>query len=418
MSIVFVNRFCYPDNSATSQIVSDLAASLVSKNFSVAMVASRMCYDDPSAQLSSNEQWKGVNIHRIWTSRFGRKHLLGRLFDYLSFYLSLPFMLWRVLKRGDVVIAKTDPPLVSLVVEFIARIRGAKVVNWLQDVFPELAVNMGEPKVPGWIAGSLMKLRNYSLRHAAMNVVIGSRMAEYFQALGIPEDTVKIIPNWAHEDAIRPLQKSESRLRHQLGLGDKFVVGYSGNLGRAHDPVTIFDAANSLRDSGSITFLIIGGGHGYTRLQQLVSESGLANMHFLPYQPLNTLSDSMAAADLHLVSLRPSLEGLIVPSKFYGIAAASRPIGFIGDKNGELGRLISQAGCGFTVAEGDGAMLSRRISIMALDPDGCDKQGRAARNMLDSTFSRANAHRQWHDLLSELSNNTSADRAQLSIKGK
>lgn len=405
MRIIFVNRYGYPDHSATSQIMSDLAAGLVSSGFSVALVTSRLCYDNTEKELPALELWKGVDIHRIWTSRFGRKHLPSRLLDYLTFYLTLPWALLKVLRRGDIVIAKTDPPLVSLVVEFIARIRGAIVVNWLQDVFPELAVSMGEPKVPRVLAKVLQKLRNVSLKRAAMNVLIGDRMSEYFQTQGIPAEKIMIIPNWAHEADIQPMPFHQSQLRNHLHLSGKFVVGYSGNLGRAHDIDTIYDAAWQLREVNHIAFLIIGGGYGYEQLRLRVYQTGLLNMIFQSYQPIEKLSDSMAAANLHLLSLRPELEGLIVPSKFYGIAAAQRPMIFIGDKAGELARLIAAHHCGFSVLQGQGAELASHILALSDDEKTCERFGLAARELLDTRFSRARAHQQWHDLLMELGHN-------------
>jgi colanic acid biosynthesis glycosyl transferase WcaI len=234
VTVVFINRYCHPDHSATSQILSDLAASLAAKGMSVLMVASRQRYDKPDANLAATELWQGVAIQRVWTSTFGRRHLLGRAIDYLTFYLSLSWTLWRLLKSGDVAVAKTDPRVVSLVVAVVAKLRGAMLVNWLQDVFPEVAVSLGESAVPRPFAWILRNLRNWSLHMAAMNVAIGTRMAEYFSVQGVPVERVMVIPNWAHENAIRPMPSSQSELRRSLGLGDKFVVGYSGNLGRAH----------------------------------------------------------------------------------------------------------------------------------------------------------------------------------------
>ena len=409
MSIIFVNRYGYPDHSATSQIMSDLAASLASSGFSVAMVTSRLCYDAPSMVLPVREQWKGVDIHRIWTSRFGRKHLPGRLADYLTFYLTLPWTLWRVLQRGDIVIAKTDPPLISLVVAVIAKLRGAVLVNWLQDVFPELLVAMGEPKIPSFLARILQILRNASLRLAAKNVVIGERMSEYFHAQGIATEQLQVIPNWAHEGDISSMPTSESQLRESLHLSNKFVVAYSGNLGRAHDTETIFDAAWKLRDASHVVFLIIGGGHGYDQLRMRAMQAGLLSIIFQPYQPLEKLSDSMAAADLHLLSLRPELEGHIVPSKFYGIASAERPMVFIGDEDGELARLIKAHDCGFSLQPGNADELARRILELAADPDTCHRYGRAARQLLQARFSRADAHKQWHNLLQHLNHTMNRD---------
>jgi len=409
MRVCFVNRYCHPDHSATSQILSDLAAGLVEKGWSVTMVASRQRYDDPGEVLAAREFWRGVEIHRIWTTRFGRARLLGRAIDYLTFYLSLPWHLLRLLRPGDVVVAKTDPPLVSLVVAPVARFRDARLVNWLQDVFPEVAVSLGEPPLPAPLAWLLRKLRNASLRVASMNVVIGARMAEHFVSEGLPEDRVQVISNWAHEDSIQPKAAADSELRRELGLLDKFVVAYSGNLGRAHEIDTLFAAVCRLEDDPRIAFVVSGGGHGYVQLQQRSQAARLRNIQFLPYQPMAKLSDSLAAGDVHLVSLRPMLEGLIVPSKFYGIAAAGRAIGFIGDPDGELARLITLNQCGFCVAPGRDDLLAEAIIRLASDPGSAREQGLRARKLLDSTFSREAAHRQWNKLLAGLDANPKHD---------
>ena len=164
MRVCFVNRYCHPDHSATSQILSDLAVGLAEKGWAVSIVASRQRYDDPSVSLPAHERWRGVDIHRIWTTRFGRANLVGRAIDYLTFYLLLPWRLFWLLRRGGAVVAMTDPPLVSLVVAPVAWLRGARLVNWLQDVFPEVVVSLGEPPLPRRMAWLLRKLRNASLR--------------------------------------------------------------------------------------------------------------------------------------------------------------------------------------------------------------------------------------------------------------
>jgi len=406
MHACFVNRYCHPDHSATSQILSDLAGSLAENGWSVSMVGSWQRYDDAAAQLPSYERWNGVEIHRIRTSQFGRARLAGRAMDYLTFYLVMPFALWRLLKRGDVVIAMTDPPLVSLVVASVAKLRGATLVNWMQDVFPEVAVRLGKPRMPLALAWMLRKLRNLSMWSAAMNVAIGERMAEYFVAQGVAATRVRVIPNWAHETSIEPRPTELSLLRRKLELQGRFVVGYSGNLGRAHEWESLCEAARRLQNDAGVAFVIVGGGHGYDAMRARVADENLGNVHFQPYQPLELLSDSMSAANLHLVSLRPELEGQIVPSKFYGIAAAERAVGFIGDPDGELARLIAGADCGFSVPQGRGDLLAEAILRLAADLAECQSQGRRARQLLDDRFSRGAAHQQWHDLLRALASAT------------
>jgi glycosyltransferase involved in cell wall biosynthesis len=380
--------------------MADLAGELSSRGWQVTLVGSNQRYDDPSAQLPATDRWRGVEIARVNTTRFGRSSLAGRAVDYLSFYAKLPLVLWKVLRRGDVLVAKTDPPMLGVVAAPIAKMRGAYTVNWLQDLFPEISVALSQPKLPGPLVDILRWWRNRACRRAAMNAAIGERMGELLAKQGVPPERISVMPNWSHEDAIRPLSPADSRLRSRLGLRDRFVVGYSGNLGRAHEWKPLFEAAQLLSEqSPSIAFLVGGGGHGYDALKDEVARTGLLNIQFQPYHPMEYLSDSMAAADLHLVSLRPELEGLIVPSKFYGIAAAARPVAFIGDTDGELARLVRQHDCGVAIPAGRGDLLAAAILDLAADPQRAKRQGGNARQLLDTHFSRAEAHERWHHLL-------------------
>lgn len=408
--VVFVNRFAYPDRSATSQLVSDLATALAERGWQVTLVASRQLYDDPEVLLPLSSTWGQVQICRVRATRFGRSSLPGRLLDYLTFYLALPMVLWRVLTHGSVVVAKTDPPILGALVAGIAALRGAPLVNWLQDLFPEVSTALGTPRLPSGVAAMLRALRNVALRAAAANVVIGERMGELVRGQGVRNETIHFIPNWAHENQLRPIAASESGARRAFGYTSEFVVGYSGNLGRAHDFLTFLEAIESLRQRPGIQFLFIGGGHGYELLRSRAATAGLTNIRFLPYGPLADLGDAMAAADLHLVSLQPKLEGLIVPSKFYGIAAAGRPVAFVGDVDGEIARLIEQGKCGFSVPQGRGDLLAAGITRLAGDPSIGLAQGQRARALLDSRFSRSAAHCRWDTLLRAVQcNNDSAD---------
>jgi colanic acid biosynthesis glycosyl transferase WcaI len=344
--IIFVNRFYDPDQSATSQMLTDLARGLAAYGYEVCVVTSRQLYEDPEARLAADETLCGVRVHRVVTTRHGRRGLLGRAMDYLSFYIACAIMLIKLLRRHDILVVKTDPPLLSVMAAPIAAFKRAALVNWQQDVFPEVASLLGVNPLPRWVDGCLRRARDVSLRAATMNVAIGERMREYFAARGISPSKLCVIENWADAEAIRPKPTSASTLRSQLGLVDHFVVCYSGNLGRAHEFETLLGAATLLRKYAEFVFLVIGGGVKMDALRNTVAALGLANFRFLPYQPRATLEDSLAAADLHIVSLIPALEGLIVPSKLYGVMSAGRPVVFIGDRNGDIGRVIARAQCG------------------------------------------------------------------------
>jgi glycosyltransferase involved in cell wall biosynthesis len=400
VKLIFVNRFFYPDHSATSQLLSDLAFHLAGEpGYDVEVVTSRLRYDDGGDPLPAREMINGVRVRRIWTSRFGRGSLPGRALDYLSFYASAALALLRMAEPGTIVIAKTDPPLISVVAAIVARLRRATLVNWIQDAFPEVARAAGV-RVP--LPGILRAARNFSLRAAAANVVLGERMAGWVQAQGVPPDRIFIIPNWADGDEIRPLAHAENPRRNGWGVADKFVVAYSGNLGRAHEYGTLLDAAVRLREDVDIVFVFIGGGHHRAALEADVAARRLASFRFLPYQPRAVLRESLAAADVHWISLRPQMEGLIVPSKISGVLAAGRPTLMVGDPEGEIGNLLTRYGCGSTIRIGQDAELAAAIKLLRDAPGLRTASGENARRAFEAGFTSHRAFALWETIFIRL----------------
>jgi glycosyltransferase involved in cell wall biosynthesis len=397
--LIFINRFFYPDISATSQILFDLTTRLAKEGYEVHVICSRQRYDDPNANLPANDSVDGVTVHRVRTTRFGRRYLKGRALDYASFYLTASAKLFALARSGDIVIAKTDPPLISIPAAIISKLRGAQLINWLQDVFPEVASQLGANPLPYWLDSILHGLRNWSLRRATTNVVLGTRMREYLETCGIPSSQLQIIENWADDKAIQPITPEQSALRTRLELQGKFVVAYSGNMGRAHDYETILGAAQRLVKERDIVFLMIGGGVKFEELRREADGRGFSNFVFLPYQAREALADSLAAADIHLACLIPSLEGLIVPSKFYGILAAGRPIIFIGDPDGELARVISKCDCGVAVRQGDADGLVSEIWRLSKDPEYWQWKAGNARAAFESGFTVEHGANKWLDVL-------------------
>jgi colanic acid biosynthesis glycosyl transferase WcaI len=402
-SIVFVNRYFYPDQSATSQMLTDLARGLAAAGFSVHVVTSRQLYNDPGTRLTADEMLFGVHVHRVATTRFGRGRLAGRAMDYASFYAACAAMLIRLLRRGDVLVAKTDPPMLSILAAPIARIRRASLVNWHQDVFPEAASRIGVNPLPAWLDEYLRRLRDASLRAATMNVSISGRMQAYLATRGIPQAKLCVIENWADGDAIRSKPTSASSLRARLDLADRFVVCYSGNLGRAHEFDTLLGAAEALRDDPAFVFLIVGGGAKTAALKQGVAARSLGNFRFLPYQPRETLDDSLAAADVHLVSLLPGLEGFVMPSKLYGILAAGRALIFVGDSDGDIARIVAGAQCGRLVSVGDSAALAEVLRNLRAHPETLATMGARSRQLLSERYAMRHAIARWIALLETMS---------------
>jgi glycosyltransferase involved in cell wall biosynthesis len=224
-------------------------------------------------------------------------------------------------------------------------------------------------------------------------------MREHLLRCGVAAQKITIIENWANHAAIAPQDPDATRLRKSNGLVGKFVVAYSGNLGRAHEYDTFLQAAQALHAEEDIVFLMIGGGAHWPQLRNAVDQLKLSNFVFLPYQPRDSLADSLSAADVHLISLLPALEGLIVPSKFYGIIAAGRPAIFVGDLDGELARKIRGADCGAVVGIARANELAEMVSKLRADPDRLQAQGARARQLFENQHTLSHAVDKWRQLI-------------------
>jgi colanic acid biosynthesis glycosyl transferase WcaI len=268
--VLFVNRFFHPDHSATSQMLSDLAFHLAERGWTIEVVTSRQRYDDARARLPAREMVRGVEVRRAWSTRFGRGFLPGRAIDYATFYISAFFALLRDTERGSTIVALTDPPLISVVAAMAAMLRGARLVNWTQDLFPEVAEALGMRALR-----VLRRARDWSLRRAHANVALGEIMAARLPS-------AVVIHNWA-DASLHPVDVPH----------DRFVVGYSGNLGRAHDAQTMLAAIRMLKEDAQIEFVITGGG---AQLDSIRAER-LPNVRFAGYAPREALSESLSSAD-------------------------------------------------------------------------------------------------------------------------
>ena len=401
--VIFLNRFFAPDYSATSQILSDLAFALAQAGRDVHVITSRQLYDDPHAKLPSESLVRGVHVHRVSSTHFGRRALAGRGIDYLSFYASLWRRMLALSQRDDILVAMTDPPLTSIPAMLAAKRRDTHLINWLQDIYPEIAIELGVPLMKGPFGYVLARLRDASLKAADINVVVGERMAEYVLSRGITRDHIQVIHNWSDDDQIYPIANADNPLRRKWGLDEKFVVGYSGNLGRAHEFNTVLAAGEQLRDHPRIVFVFIGGGHRMDELAQMVKARGLdATFRIFPYQDRKLLRYSLGVPDIHWISLKPTVEGLIVPSKFYGIAAAGRPIIAIAARDGEIARLVHLHNCGFVIEPGKANLLAIALAKLSTDTHLLTEMGTRSRVMLDAYFTRRRAFELWRNVLNQL----------------
>lgn len=365
------------------------------------MLTSRQNYGDAHADYPASGTIDGVNIHRCWSSRFGRAGLVGRALDYLSFYAAVFWALLRKAQPNDIVVAATDPPLLGVAMAPAVWLRRAHLVNWLHDLFPEIAIQSGMRLLGGVLGKFLQALRDRNCRRANANVVLGERMRDYLIDRGVAGEKLHVIPNWAPQ-GLESVAGEDDTFRAAWGLSNKFIIGYAGNLGRVHEFDTLLGAALNLSQQNRFVFLVVGAGMHLEPMRARVAELGLTNVVFQPYQPREHLGASLATAHLHLVSLKPEFEALVVPSKIYGIAAIGRPALFIGDAHGEVAGLLAKHGFGYDVRIGDSSSLVELIQGIADDQELYAKLCANAARAHGDNFSPRIALSRWSRLLQTL----------------
>jgi glycosyltransferase involved in cell wall biosynthesis len=401
MKIILANRYLYPDESATSRMTSSLGVALARKGFSVQGLASRHFHNDRDRHLPAREAANGITIDRLATSGFGRDRLWGRALDYLTFHLSAALWVLRHAKPGDVCIVCTDPPLLSVTLALPLRLKRARMVNWLHDLFPEVALELSVVR-SGWAGRVALALRDWSLRRAWCNVAPIDQMARLLERRRIPAESIAVVHHWSDSEAIRPVPRDANPLRRDWKLGDAFVVGYSGNFGRAHEFDTILGAAARLKHRDDIRFVFIGGGYKRAAIEAEIRAQQLDNVTLKPLQPREMLAETLGLPDVHLVSLLPPLEPFVIPSKFYGILAAGRPTLFVGDPDGEIGGILRQHQCGHAVAIGDSEALARHILELRDSSQQLNELGANARRLFETDYTEGRGGHEWTKLLSRL----------------
>ncbi|MFT5422767.1 MAG: colanic acid biosynthesis glycosyl transferase WcaI [Phycisphaerales bacterium] len=412
MHVVLLNQAFYPDVVATAQMAKDLADHLVARGHRVSVVASRSVYGKSGAQLSKRETIDGIEIHRVGASFFGRSNIALRAADFGVFYARAALRLLRV-KRPDVVVSFTTPPFVAQLGLINRLFRRSKAVFWLMDMYPDVAVACGVLKPKSLPTRFFDALNRRILRKSDAVVVLGRCMQKLVLDKGTDPSRVHRIPVWADTSGISPVGHADNPFRKQLDLPDNAVVFmYSGNWGIAHDADTICAAMQSVIttppvDAQSepipVRFVFIGGGKRRPEVEAFVREHGLADsVRYLDYLPRDQIRYSLGAADAHLITVKEGLEGMIVPSKLFGIMAAARPSLYVGSPDSEIARILTETDSGECFAEGSVAELAEAMRRFAIDAPGRQRMGTSARAALEGRYDAQTACCAWGDFLEQL----------------
>lgn len=375
MRLLILSDHFYPDLSSGGRLWTELSAALVERGETVSVLTAFSSYNSEAAG-STRDIYRGIEIRRVKSTHFARERLAGRLANELTFCISA-FFVTLFKPRPDVILTLSSPPFLPLFVTLLSRLRRVPFVYVMYDVFPDIAVQMGLLDRGAAIVRIWEWISRLALRHATRIVVIGRCMKAVVEAkLGSANVPIDAIHNWSDSRHLYPVARSANPFfeRHPE-LRGKFIVQYSGNLGRFQDFETILAAAEQLQPDTEICFLIIGDGFRRQWLVDDVEKRRLTNVNLLPFQPQAELNFSLNAADVSLVTLERGAEGLGVPSKFYPILAVGKPVIAVMHPSAEVARTVQEAHVGEVVLQGDVSGLSAAVKRLAGDRSATQEMG-------------------------------------------
>lgn len=381
-TVLFINRVYPPSRGATGRVLRDLARSFCRDGWDVTVLTGgpndRLEKDGPIRVMRVKSRMKGKSMT-------GYIAVLAR---FLIAGLKMP--------AHDLIVTMTDPPMLVLAGQMIAKSKKSRHINWCQDLYPDLLPTVGLP-LPDFLLGPLQQMTRRAMRNCDRVVAVGRCMAKQLSQSGIDPRKIAVIPNWPDYELLdlspandlrerdigirrrfRNVNGSERRKRHRKDADEaaarpfqelfrdeghpKFRILYSGTLGRAHPIGTVLDAAEILnRQNTDIEFVFVGDGPGQEKLAQERSRRGLENIRLLPWQPASRLKELMESGDVHLISMNHDAAGLIVPSKLYSALAVQRPCIFVGPMSSETAKVIQDFKAGTVVSQGESEILAQAI---------------------------------------------------------
>jgi colanic acid biosynthesis glycosyl transferase WcaI len=398
----FLSELYYPEETSTGYFLTKMAEGLAT-SLNVGVLCAQPTYSQRGIRAPWHEYRRGVEIWRCRGTALDKNVLALRLINTLSISGGVLFSALRRVRRGDVVLAVTNPPTLPLLAALVTRAKHAKSVVLVHDVYPDVLVRLGVLRDGSALERGLRSILRRAYRGAAGVIVLGrdmkSLMARRFK---IEPDKVTVIPNWADCDEIFPMDRSGNPLLLSLGISDKFVVQWAGNMGRTHDLECLLGAAEILREHRHIHFLFSGWGARRAWLEAAVVRQLLPNVSLVPDQLRDGLSTLLNACDISAISFVPGMAGISVPSRMYNVLAAGKPLVASADEASELSVVIREEGVGWVVTPGDAAAMARAILEAQSDPERVTAMGKRARSVAETKYSFEGSKAKYNSLFAQL----------------
>ena len=375
MRILLLNEYYPPDTSATAKMAA-LVAEHLAQRHEVTVLAGRPSYDPTEyyafALLRRNVQ-NGVTVERVGSTDYPRHKMKRRVANYLSYLaLAVPRA---IALRPDYIVAMTDPPIAGIAGAFVSRMSGRPFVYNIRDLYPDMAVGGDIIRPSKWVQ-RWEKMHRSALHRAKRVIVLGDDMRNRILAKGIAADRVAIVRDGTTLPTSMP-DRCDSVVQ-ELRCGFPFVVVHAGNLGFYGAWSTLIEAAKLLRNE-NVGLVFIGDGANRAGIE--AAAKGLPNVRLLPFRPVEQIPHVMMAGDVHVVTVKRGLEGVVVPSKLYSILAAGRPVLAVASTECDASRIATQSECGMAADPDDPVAVAQAIRKLRDCPARLAKMASRARDV-------------------------------------
>ena len=361
MRILLLNEYYPPDTAATAHMAAAVVDELA-KEHSVTVLCGRPSYD-PSERhpfyVLRREKHGRVTVERVGSTTFSRFRMLKRLSNYLTYVaLAVPRAL---MLSTDLVMAMTDPPFQGIVGAWVAWLKRKPFVYNIRDLYPEMAL-AGQIVRPSFGIRVWERLHRWALRRASRIIVLGADTRQRIIAKGIDPERVAVVRDGAR--SAKPLARLDHPVSAEIRRGAPFVVLHAGNLGFYGAWETIIKAAELLYQDG-VGFVFVGDGALRSRVE--AAARSVNGVKFMSFRPADELPYVLAAGDLHVVTIKRGLEGVVVPSKLYSTMAAGRPVLVLAPAESDAAQVVQRFGCGVVADPDDPAGMATVIRELAQD---------------------------------------------------
>jgi len=370
-----MNEYFPPDTSATAKMAQQVAEKLAERH-RVTVLCGRPSYD-PSEKhpyyLARQERRGNLTVERVGSTAFPRFRMRQRVTNYLSYLaLAVPRA---IATDVDVILAMTDPPVEGIAAAMAARMKRRPFVYNIRDMYPDMALGGGIVRPSAWVE-RWERMHRRALRQAARVIVLGEDMRDRIVAKGVDPKRVEVV----RDGVIVPetVASAEHPAAQEVRCGFRFVMVHAGNLGFYGAWDTLVSAARRLEGDGvGLVFV----GDGAVKSQVEAAAAGSRSVRFLPFRPVAQVPYVLAAGDLHVVTVKPGLEGVVVPSKLYGILAAGRPVLAIAPEASDVVRIVRRTGCGVAADPREPEAVAEAVRELARDSERIAHMGRRAREV-------------------------------------